>query len=398
MLLKSDIWRPMVAPSTVQEAMEQDEQGWLMAYRKDFQAKVANGSFVYVDRPTDGTVVHPIGWAHRIVWNDDNTVAELRARLVGKGYRQVKGVDFEENYSSTPKIASVRLFLSLVAVRDLETEHCDVIKAFTQNAITDVENLLVEQPPALPKVLDDRGRPKVIKCIMALEGFRQSGHLHQVNHSATFTNPNPVATFVEADCEPTVFVHVDGDHFIAAIVWTDDVLFAYNKGSSTRYEQFLDKVYRKRWNFKRKGPVQRFAGLDITRDRTKGTVTITMEKYTEGIFKRFVPPNYPSRSLPVKNKDAYADLSIAKSTIERDAMKDKPYLAACASVLWLQSTLRADVSVHIATLCQLMHDPSPAAWSALIDLIAYLPVLLQVCVNHVHIKLSRLVVPGRVRW
>lgn len=161
--------------------MEQDEQGWLAAYLKDFQAKMANGSFAYVDRPTDGTVVHPIGRAHRIIWNDDNIVSELRARLVGKGYRQVKGVDFEENYSSTPRITSIRLFLLLIAVRDLETEHCDVVKAFAQNAVTDVDNLLVEQPPGLPKVLDERNRPKVLKCIMALEGFRQSGHLHQVN-------------------------------------------------------------------------------------------------------------------------------------------------------------------------------------------------------------------------
>lgn len=371
MLLKSDVWRPMVAPSTTSEAMEQDEQGWTAAYLKDFQAKMANGSFVYVNRPTDGTVVHPIGWAHRIIWNDDNSVAELRARLVGKGYRQVKGVDFEENYSSTPRVTSVRLFLSIVAARDLETEHCDVVKAFTQNAVTDVENLLVEQPPVLPKVMDERGRPKVLKCVMALEGFRQSGHLHQVNHSATFTNPNDVATFTQVECEPTLFIYSDNGHFIAAIVWTDDVLFAYEKGSSAVYERFLAEVYGKRWNFKRKGAVQRFAGLDIIRDRTKGTITITMEKYTEGIYNRLVPANYPVRSLPVKSKDAYTGLTTATSTVERDAMKDKQYLAACASLLWLQTTLRADISVHVATLCQLMHDPSPSAWNAVIDLIAY---------------------------
>lgn len=52
-------------------------------------------------------------------------------------------------------------------------------------------------------------------------------------------------------------------------------------------------------------------------------------------------------------------------------MRDLPYLAACASLLWLHSTLRADISVHIAVLCQVMHDPSPSAWAAAIDLIAY---------------------------
>lgn len=237
--------------------------------------------------------------------------------------------------------------------------------------MTDVENLLVEQPPGLPTVYDERGRAKVIKCVMALEGFRQSGHLHQVNHSATFTTPNDVATFVQVECEPTIFVCDDGEKFIAAIVWTDDVLFAFDKGSLGTYERFLNEIYGKRWNFKRKGPVHRFAGLDISRDRQRGTVSISMEKYTEGIFKRFVPANYPVRSLPAKNKEAYSGLSTASSAVERDSMRDRPYLAACASLLWLHSTLRADISVHVATFCQLMHDPSPSAWTAMLDLLAY---------------------------
>lgn len=100
-------------------------------------------------------------------------------------------------------------------------------------------------------------------------------------------------------------------------------------------------------------------------------MSISMQKYTEGIFQRFVPASHPIRSLPVKNKEAFNNLGIAASTVERDAMRDKPYLAACASLLWLHSTLRADISVHVATLCQYMHDPSPAAWAAVIDLIAY---------------------------
>lgn len=77
------------------------------------------------------------------------------------------------------------------------------------------------------------------------------------------------------------------------------------------------------------------------------------------------------RSLPAKSKDAFADLKPAQDAVERDAMSDKPYLAGCASLIWLQTTLRADISVHIALLCQVMHDPSPAAWAVLIDLIAY---------------------------
>lgn len=352
--------------------MLQDRPGWLAAYRKDFDAKIANGAFIYWPRPPAGVTVHPVGWAHKIIWTEDNTIEELRARFVGKGYRQVKGIDFAENYSSTPRLASIRIFLAVMIALKHASEHCDVVKAFTQNEVTDVKDLFVEQPPGLPIVRDENGKALVIKCVMALEGMRQSGHLHQVNHSATFTSVNDVATFVQLECEPTVFVFIQGDESILAVVWTDDVLFSYSPSAAPRYERFLKEVYGKRWNFKRKGPVQNFAGMQIIRDNKAGTISISMERYTEGVFRRFVPAGYPIRSLPAKSKEAFDSLQVAQNDDERNVMADKPFLAACACLIWLQSTLRADVAVHVATLCQLMHDPSPGAWAVLVDLIAYL--------------------------
>lgn len=54
-------------------------------------------------------------------------------------------------------------------------------------------------------------------------------------------------------------------------------------------------------------------------------------------------------------------------------MADKPYLSAVASCIWIYSVLRADISFMICALCSVMHDPSVAAWEALLDhLIAYL--------------------------
>ena len=44
-ILKADVWRPLVAPNTVREAMAQDEQGWKAAYRKDMAAKMENNAF-----------------------------------------------------------------------------------------------------------------------------------------------------------------------------------------------------------------------------------------------------------------------------------------------------------------------------------------------------------------
>ena len=92
---------------------------------------------------------------------------------------------------------------------DLDDEHCDVVKAFTQSKLDDVSELYVEQPPVLPKVKGSDGKDQVMRAIMSLEGFMQSGHIHQRNHSATFTTANPVAVFEQLDEEPTIFVYIN---------------------------------------------------------------------------------------------------------------------------------------------------------------------------------------------
>lgn len=199
--MKADVWRPLTTPTTTKEAFAQDLEGWTAAYREDFQAKASNGAFEFVKRRPQ-MIVHKLGWAHKLLWNDDNTLAGKRARLVGRGYSQVQGRDYISSYSATPRATAVRIFQAAVCSRNLEDEHCDVVKAFTQNDIDDVE-LYVEQPIGLTPTLDDEGKPMVMRVLKALEGFKQSGNLHQLNHSGTLTAPNDVCVFEQVTAEPT---------------------------------------------------------------------------------------------------------------------------------------------------------------------------------------------------
>ena len=133
------------------------------------------------------------------------------------------------------------MFWANVTALELIDEHCDVIKAFTQNKLDDVK-LYLEQPPGLPPVLDEQGKPMVMECVMSLEGLKQSGAIHQRNHSATFTEWG----FKQSTIEPCLFAFIAPNHtIILALVWTDDVLFAYSKEAKEAYEAFL-VIYGKR--------------------------------------------------------------------------------------------------------------------------------------------------------
>jgi alpha-galactosidase/6-phospho-beta-glucosidase family protein len=71
---------------------------------------------------------NPIGskWIFKKNMNATAQVEKFKAHLVAKGYSQVEGVDFGENFSPIEKSTSIRALISLVATFYLEIEQMDV--------------------------------------------------------------------------------------------------------------------------------------------------------------------------------------------------------------------------------------------------------------------------------
>jgi hypothetical protein len=57
-------------------------------------------------------------------------VEKYKAQLVAKGYSQVEGIDFGENFSPVSKLTSIRFMLSIVVAFDSEVEQMDVKTTF----------------------------------------------------------------------------------------------------------------------------------------------------------------------------------------------------------------------------------------------------------------------------
>jgi hypothetical protein len=103
----------------------------------------------------------------------DVTTKKLRykARIVGCGYAQIEGIDYQQTFASTIRAVTIRLFFAEVATRDLHTKLIDVIKAFTHSAVK--ERLFIE----LPKGFEEEGKIGLLH--QALEGLKQSANLWQ---------------------------------------------------------------------------------------------------------------------------------------------------------------------------------------------------------------------------
>eukprot|EP00253_Pinus_taeda_P028589 PITA_28589 len=69
-------------------------------------------------------------WVFKKKKNAEGKVEKCKARLVAKGYSQVPGIVFGDIFSPVAKVASIRLFLSIVAAFDFEVEQMDLKTSF----------------------------------------------------------------------------------------------------------------------------------------------------------------------------------------------------------------------------------------------------------------------------
>ena len=74
----------------------------------------------------------------------DGSLNKFKARLVVRGFSQVQGVDFEQTFAPTVKFDSLRLFLAIVAVRNIECHQVDVNNAFTESVLK--EKIFIAAP------------------------------------------------------------------------------------------------------------------------------------------------------------------------------------------------------------------------------------------------------------
>ena len=74
-------------------------------------------------------------WVLKFTLNEDGSIKSVKARLVACGYSQIAGKEYSEVFAKTLAIPMLRLFFSMVCLLDLETDHIDAKKAFTQSDV-----------------------------------------------------------------------------------------------------------------------------------------------------------------------------------------------------------------------------------------------------------------------
>jgi hypothetical protein len=172
-------------PISLKEAMaSRHRASWVEAMKEEWKSLGVNLTFDFDIEltfnanglPTEATL-KAIGsrWVFRMKINPDGSI-KFKARLVIKGYEQVKGINFSETYAPVSKLSTLRMLLALAAQRRWKIDHLDVKSAFLNPAI-DKDNVYMTLPEGIEEIDPSLSKSTVVRLRKALYGLKQAPRL-----------------------------------------------------------------------------------------------------------------------------------------------------------------------------------------------------------------------------
>ena len=86
-------------------------------------------------------------WVFKAKMHIDGILDKLKVRLVARGFSQIYGVDFTDTFTPTIKFDTLRLFLVIIALENLECYQVDVNNTFTESFLNEV--IYINAPPGV---------------------------------------------------------------------------------------------------------------------------------------------------------------------------------------------------------------------------------------------------------
>ena len=319
------------APQTYIEAMNSPKApGWEQAMKNELEALKVNDTFELTALPEGKNLVGG-KWVYTVK-EDVNGSETLKARYVAKGYSQVHGIDYEETFSPTADITSIRILMQLAAQYDLTVHQMDVRAAFLHAPID--HEIYMEQPEGFEEFSED-GDKLVYRLKKSLYGLKQSGrNWNKVLHEYLKNDG-----FVRNEVDHCVYRKQTDNGVIILVVWVDDLIIASN--NIDMLCQFKDNMKCK-FSMKDLGKISHFLGMDFKQEG--GIIKMNQSRYMAKILDRFNMTHCKPRTTPCEQR--------LESTESSEAVEPRKYREIVGSLIYLMTCTRPDIRWVVSKLSQ----------------------------------------------
>ena len=175
--------------------------------------------------------------------------------------------------------------------------------------------------------------------------------------------------FYKAEKDPCCYFKKYTDSYVFLLLYVDDMLIA---GSSMREINNLKTRLFVAFEIKDLGPAKKILGMNISRDRSVGTLNLSQELYIEKVLSRFKVNDVKPRTTPLANHFKLSKEQSPKTAEERDHMALVPYASTVGSLMYAMVCTRPDIAHAVGVVSRYMANPGKKHWEAMKWLLRYL--------------------------
>ena len=276
-------------------------------------------------------------WVYKIKLDQNGNPAKYKARWVAKGFMQKEGIDYFETFANTARPNIIRALFALAAQENLEIQQWDVKSAFPNAELT--EEVYIRQPIGFE---DGSNRACLLK--KALYGLKQSARAWQ-NHLT-----NLLAEFGLVPIESDQSIFIGAKIIITAHI--DDLLIFSPKNE---YIDELRQKIQQKIDLTNLGETKYYLGIEIIRDRTKSTITLTQRGFLKGLLEK-----YTRNSQKLAKNPCLLGFHPEPST--EQATKDDiyDYQQQIGLLMYLMTATRPDLASPLGLAARFMLNPNPS--------------------------------------
>ena len=151
------------------------------------------------------------------------------------------------------------------------------------------------------------------------------------------------------------FKKLQDGSFIYLLIYVDDMLIA---SKNVEEIEKLKKQMKNEFEMNDLGEAKKILGMEITRDREKGLVSLNQRQYLEKLIRKFgVHDSTKPVSTPLAPHFKLSSLQCPKNDKEKLQMKNIPYANLVGSLMYAMVCSRPDIAHAVGMVSRYMHNP-----------------------------------------
>ncbi|KAE8216983.1 hypothetical protein CF326_g9617, partial [Tilletia indica] len=317
-------------PASYGEAMSSPERReWAKAFESELTSLINNKTLEEVVLPPGAKVVST-KWVCKTKRDADGNFLKHKARLVGRGFTQRYGIDYDETYAPVGRMTSMRIFFVEAVVHGLLIWQMDAETAFLN---PDMDRVLYISFPEGWEQQDPKATGLLVR--KGLYGFKQSARLWWLDVVAKLS----ALDFTHSDADWGIFVRIEPDGSRTIVfVYVDDFLIA---GKTQKIIDSVRNGLKASYKMTDIGAVSSVLGVKI--EKLDHGYALSQGHYIDTVLERFGMTDCRPESTPIAVGTKLVPEGVL---LEGDDISH--YQALIGSLMWLYLCTRLDFAYGVS--------------------------------------------------